>query len=303
MVTDTGIPASGLSAGLSASSLKPTASPVEIDSGRINEPITGRTWGTIAECRYAAILVHGLGAHSGWFEAFGRRLKVRRVYALAYDQLGFGKRRNQRFLSAQQWIDDLVTVYQHVKSQVGDMPVYLIGNSMGALITLAAVESINPDGLIMFSPGFEGYPGTFTLKFRLGAIFSALTQPDREVSLPYATESVSRDASIREWINQDPERRMAVPGRMLLELLKLTRRVSAQHKNVRTPLLMATAGIDRVVDNRVNMMAFSKFGCSNKTHKCYQESWHDLMFDPAIDEVADEAVGWMTNLDPLASQV
>src|SRR3990167_7701064 len=79
--------------------LTPTGTLFEI--GPANEPITGRTWGTCSECRALGLLVHGLGAHSGWFEAMGRRLKVRRIYAMAYDQIGFGKRQDQPFFSYQ----------------------------------------------------------------------------------------------------------------------------------------------------------------------------------------------------------
>ena len=57
--------------------LTPTASLIQIaksDESGSCPPITGRTWGTASECRAAALLIHGLGAHSAWFEALGRRL-------------------------------------------------------------------------------------------------------------------------------------------------------------------------------------------------------------------------------------
>src|ERR1700723_3361840 len=119
--------------------LTPTASLLEIErSGDISSQpaegagISARSWGTASECTAGALLVHGLGAHSGWFEAFGRRLKVNSIFVLAYDQLGFGKRGNEHFHSYEQWLDDLATAYRYQKQLIGDKPVFILANSMGA---------------------------------------------------------------------------------------------------------------------------------------------------------------------------
>ncbi|MBI4532474.1 MAG: alpha/beta fold hydrolase [Candidatus Melainabacteria bacterium] len=273
--------------------LTPTASLFEI--GPTNEPITGRTWGTSSECRAVALLVHGLGAHSGWFEAMGRRLKVRRIYAMAYDQRGFGGRQGQAFFGYQQWLDDLTTVYSYLKTQATGRPIYLIGNSMGALITLMAANSLKPSGLVLSSPGFAGYPATFTIAFRIKAILMALLAPRSQVCLPYPDDFISRDASVKEWIGSDPQRRRLIPTIMLLELLKLTWKVSTQARIIECPVFMMTAGVEKIVNNKVNADYFERLICPEKKKLHLSEAWHDLMFDPAIDNVADEVVSFMSD--------
>jgi len=67
-----------------------------------------------------ALLVHGLGAHSGWFEALDGALKVRRIYTVAYDQVGFGRRRQQVFTSYNQWLDDINTAFDFVRATIGE---------------------------------------------------------------------------------------------------------------------------------------------------------------------------------------
>jgi alpha-beta hydrolase superfamily lysophospholipase len=272
--------------------LVPTAVPFELKRNGVT--ITGRSWGTIAESHSAIVLVHGLGAHSGWFEAMARRLKVRGVYTVAYDQLGFGKRRHQKFSSVQNWLDDVHTMYNYVKEQMGNKPVFLGGNSMGGVVALAGVPGIKPTGLVLFSPGFEGHKDAFTLAFRVKAIVQALLRPDTEIQVPYAIETVSRDQQVRDWINKDSEKRFNVPGRMLLELLKLTRRLPKGYKQIHVPVLMMTSGQDKVVDTTVSHLAFEAFGPSKKVNLHYDEAWHDLMFDPLLDKVVDDLVRWMS---------
>jgi len=274
--------------------LTPTGSSFQIaDDG---QRITGRTWGTASECRSACLLIHGLAAHSGWFEGIGRRLKVRRIFALTYDQVGFGKRINQRFSSRQQWLSDLRCVYQHLKEMVGDKPVYLLGNSMGAVVALAAGQSLQPSGLILASPGFEGYPATFTPLWRLRVTAQAFLRPDTLVDLPYT--NTSRDKAVERWLDQDQEKRFRIPALMLLELLRLNRETQQQAKQVDLPLMMLTAGLDRVVDNRVNAQLFAKFGSAQKKHRHFPEAYHDLMFDPVLDDLVAEVADWMSESQP-----
>lgn len=273
--------------------LTPTGTLFEI--GPTNEPITGRTWGTGSECRALALLVHGLGAHSGWFEAMGRRLKVRRIYAMAYDQIGFGKRQDQPFCSYQQWLDDLTTVYSYLKSQAAGRPIYLIGNSMGALISLLAASCLKPNGLVLLSPGFDGYPATFTLVFRLKAVLMALLAPHSEIRLPYPDDFISRDEGVREWIGSDRQRRRLIPTAMLLELLKLTWKLSTQAKVIECPVLMMTAGVEKIVNNKVNVDFFEKIVSPRKKKQHFSAAWHDLMLDPVIDSVADDVVNFMSD--------
>lgn len=260
---------------------------------RDGTPIPVRSWGTAQDCKAVALLVHGLGAHSGWFEAFARQLKVRRIYAVSYDQAGFGKRSGETIDSYSTWIDDLVCVFDRVQSMMPGKPIYLVGNSMGALVSLCALPHIKPSGLVLLSPGFDGHPKTFTLAYRLFAVAKALINPQQEIALPYDASMITRDEATRNWINRDPEGRFQVPGKFAVELLKLSNSVKNATHSVSVPVLMMTSGCDRIVNNGINSAFFNRLEAPAKKHKHFPEAWHDLMFDPVLDEVADELTAWL----------
>lgn len=279
--------------------LTPTASLLEIPAAAAGATsIAARSWGTAGECTAGALLVHGLGAHSGWFEALGRRLKVKRIFALAYDQVGFGKRRAQAFESEQQWFDDLAASYRYLKTQTGDRPVYVMGNSMGAAVALKVVSDrlINPQGLVMFSPGFDGHPRTFNLGYRISAITRALISPESEIAVPYTPDMVTRTESVRAWMRKDPDRRFSPTGKMLLGVLKLSLALR-KVKEVSCPILMLSAGIDEIVDVQQAQRIFAKLKTPSKRQHRFEQAWHDLMFDPVIDEMVDEIAQWMSETD------
>jgi acylglycerol lipase len=273
--------------------LTPTSSSFEI-SRTDGSTIPARSWGAATDCKAVALLIHGLGAHSGWFEAFGRQLKVRRVYAVSYDHIGFGRQRGRAFSAYTDWLDDLVRVFDYLKETNPNKPIYLVGNSMGALLSLVSTEHIEPDGLVLLSPGFDGCPQTFTPLYRAITVLKALIRPEMEVALPYDAYLCTRDEPTRTWITNDPEGRFRVPGKMLLALLKLSNAVKHKARTVKMPVLMMTAGFDRIVNNPVNVAFFEKLSAPAKRAKHFDEAWHDLMFDPQVDEVADEVVHWMS---------
>lgn len=277
--------------------LTPTCSYFQIGSGDMTLP--ARSWGAPSDCKAAALLVHGLGAHSGWFEAFARQLKVRRIYAVSFDLAGFGKRRDEKVTDASVWVDEVIFAYDHLRRQVGNKPIYLIGNSVGALLAIAACEFIRPDGLILLSPGFQGFADTFTKAYQIGAIIKAYIVPDMEIALPYTPDMVSRDPSSVKFMDDDLMKRFRVPGKMLLELLHLSNRTVRWLKRLETfpsPVLMITAGQDQIVDNTVSETIFKRINASYKQLHCFEYAWHDLMFDPVVDEVADWVIRWQAYL-------
>jgi acylglycerol lipase len=291
--------------------LTPTASHILIDrtehavSGRspLAKPLPARTWGTPTECVAAAVLVHGLGAHSGWFEALGRRLRIRRIYSIAYDQVGFGKRKDEEFYSYDQWLADLEVAFDYARRTVGDKPLYIMGNSMGAVVSARALSDhlVEPAGFVMFSPGFDGHPDAFTLPFRVKALWQAFTAPDTDVVLPYAPEMVTRDPGVRKWILNDPERRFTVPARMLLELLKITNDINRRARHIVCPVMMFNAGMEKIVNARAGEKFFNNL-TSVKERKLYQEAWH-LMFDPIIDEMSDDLANWISQTSKSSKKV
>lgn len=272
--------------------LTPTGSPFEIASE--GQAITGKTWGTASGCRAAALLVHGIGAHSGWFEALARRLKVKQIYALAYDQSGFGKRRNVKLSSYQQWLDDLKIVYRHLKEQVGDKPIFLMGNSMGGVVAACAAPAVDPSGLVLFSPGFEGNMRTFTPIFRIMGMLQAILQPDSEIDLPYGSDAFILEKSTRTWVDSDPDARFRVPAGMLLQLLKLTQQVPQRVRLIKCSTLMITAGLDRIIDNKAAAGIFAKLNVPHKKRRHFVDAYHDLLFDPAIDDLTKEVTDWIS---------
>ncbi len=261
--------------------------------------VHARTWGHLEDSKAVALLVHGLGAHSGWFEAFARRLSSQGIFAMSYDQVGFGARRDERFQSKDQWLADLVASYGYLKQQSAGKPIYLIGNSMGAVVAYSRAAELKPDALILFSPGFDGHPVTFSPLYKVKALLTGLFAPDSELTLPYTVDDITPTQSVRDFLNNDPQRRFTINARMGIELLKLTQSIKSQSKTIPCPVFMATAGIEKIVDNNASQKVFDGIQSPSKTRIILKDSWHDLMFDPDIDQLLATVSEWLAKVAPL----
>lgn len=280
--------------------LTSTAAKLSFDAQNGNRKWTvkARSWGDSGDAQAYALLVHGLGAHSGWFEAFAHRLSERDIFAMSYDQIGFGLRREEQFRSKEEWLEDLVASWNYLKTLAGNgsKPVYLVGNSMGAVVAYSCVEKVKPDAMVLFSPGFDGHPVTFNLGYKLKALVAAIFAPDSDVVLPYSVDDITPSQTVRDFLLNDPNKRFAISARMGLELLKLTLSTKGGRKTAHCPVLMATAGIEKIVDNNVSEKLFEELSAPVKKRLKYENSMHDLMFDPNLDEIVDEVCAWLASV-------
>ena len=79
---------------------------------------------------------------------------------------------------------------------------------------------------------------------------------------------------------------------MFIELLKLTNGLGARSRNINCPVLMLDAGNEKIVSHEASQRLFNQLTCP-KEKKTYTEAWHDLMFDPVIDELVEDLSQWI----------
>ncbi len=119
-------------------------------------------------------------------------------------------------------------------------------------------------------------------------LLTCLLKPDQEIELPYLKELICREEDTRQWVEFNSGRRTAVPARMLLELLKLTWQSSKNYQKINSPVLLLTAGQEKIVDNQLSFQIFKKLASELKQKSHFPQSYHDLMLDPVVDQVAEE---------------
>ena len=106
------------------------------------------------------LALHGFNDHSGGLALPGSGLSRRGFRVYAYDQRGFGKTPHRGIWpGSEQLIADLKTATRLLKARFPDQPLYLLGESMGGAVAMAAAVEKDPprvDGMILVAPAIWG---------------------------------------------------------------------------------------------------------------------------------------------------
>jgi alpha-beta hydrolase superfamily lysophospholipase len=112
---------------------EPTEREVECPSGRL----VVRTWPARTP-GWIALLVHGYGEHSGRYQWVAEQLSGARAIVCAPDHVGHGRSPGERVLidDPERIVSDLDVVRREISGQHPDLPVVLIGHSLGGMFAV-----------------------------------------------------------------------------------------------------------------------------------------------------------------------
>ena len=112
------------------------------------------------EIKNVLIALHGFNDYSNFFQQAGNYFSQNNTVSYAYDQRGFGNTPNRGlWAGTETLISDLVCFIQLIKNKHPDIPVYLLGESMGGAVvisTVAQAENLPVDGIVLVAPAVWG---------------------------------------------------------------------------------------------------------------------------------------------------
>jgi len=107
------------------------------------------------------IAVHGFNDYSNFFSDTGRYLSTLGIASYAFDQRGFGASPSPGYWSGTPaYTNDLEEFTRQIKGRHPNIPVYLLGESMGGAVVIVAMQSgsmPDVDGVILSAPAVWGW--------------------------------------------------------------------------------------------------------------------------------------------------
>ncbi|HEY9677030.1 MAG TPA: alpha/beta fold hydrolase [Drouetiella sp.] len=175
----------------------------------LNKKTPVRVWHDPAQKpRAVAIAIHGLVMHGGVYDSLAKNLASQGFVVYAPDLRGFGRwhdiRGKEAALNYNKSSEDINEIVQAARKKYPDIPLYCIGESMGAGFAMkAAVDNPNTiDGLVLSAPALKP-------RFFVGPILKEAPKvavaPRKKVNLaPYIKRFASNDPAIIEESLKDP---------------------------------------------------------------------------------------------------
>jgi acylglycerol lipase len=266
-------------------------------SGKIDPP--GWVWVDPKIGRRAIVVcVHGLGLNGKSFDAFARQIAPRGFMTIAFDMRGFGTyiaSKGKDEVDFAGCLDDLRAVLRVIRRDDPDVPLYLLGESMGGAIALQTTAR-NPelvDGLICSVPAGNRYKSA---KTNFLVAFHLVKSKDRPFAIgTKLVQQATNKLSVREAWEKDPFNRLMLTPRELVHYQEfMNQNKAAAAKIKKTPVIVFQGYQDHLVKPEGTLQLFKYFATEDKDLVLSGTSEH-LIFEEGQTgkEVCNGVVGWM----------
>ncbi|MBA3555177.1 MAG: alpha/beta hydrolase [Gemmatimonadales bacterium] len=240
------------------------------------------------------INLHGLGDHSGLYPTLVDHFVARGFSVHGPDLRGNGRSPGQRAYIARwdMFREDLRCLLQLVRAEEPNVPLFLLGNSLGGLIALEYAIH-HPEGLsgvIAASPplGRLGIPAPLLF---LGRVMSKVL-PRFALRTGMDLGGLARDPVVTQTVLADPLFHRWGTARLSTEVAAAIARVHAAAPHFPLPVLVLHGGADRMVLPDGSREFIAAVGHPDRQLLEYPEAYHVLFADLGREQVLTDVERW-----------
>lgn len=265
-----------------------------------------RIWAT-PNPKAVIIGVHGFNDYSNAFDMPGRWFIEHGISVYAFDQRGFGRAPGRGLWAGDaRMADDLDAVVKLVRAQHPNVPVYLLGESMGGGVVMRAFALPNPpkvDGVILAAPAVWGWR-SMNAFYDVALWTSAHMLPEMTVTGRGLNIRPSDNIEMLRALGRDPLVIKETQVGTIYGLVNLMDGAYEAAARIDVPVLLLYGAHDQIVPELpvADALSAMRAGHVPVTPACYKNGYHMLLRDLERQIVWTDIANWIADPDaPLAS--
>jgi len=263
-----------------------------------------RNWQPAGAPKAVILALHGFNDYSKAFEDPARDWAAMGIATYAYDQRGFGAAPYRGLWAGSDALTgDLADAARALKARYPQLPLYLLGDSMGGAVVLAAMASDDPppaDGIVLAAPAVWARSAMPWYQ-RSILWLSAHGMPSLELSGRGLKIQASDNIEMLRGLGRDPlvikETRVdAVYG-----LVELMDKALAAAPAIEGPALLLYGQHDEIVPREPTFQLWRELPAAQQRvqrQALYDDGWHMLLRDLDAQTVREDVAAWIA--DPTA---
>ncbi len=246
-----------------------------------------RRWDPIGSRRRIVVLVHGYAEHGGRYTHVATALTERGAVVYAPDHIGHGRSDGERAVITdfEHVVDDICALLDLAEKTDPDLPIVVIGHSMGGLLT-ARLAQRSPNRI-----AGVGFCGAVLGDWQWARdAVEASTIPET----PFDPLALSRDPTVGAAYAADP---LVYHGpyhrRLLVAELEALDRFAEQIDRITMPVLFVHGTADPFVPYARSLQAVEEMASPDVTVHLYRGARHEALNEVNRSEVIGRLVDWV----------
>jgi alpha-beta hydrolase superfamily lysophospholipase/SAM-dependent methyltransferase len=237
----------------------------------------------------ALVLLHRGHEHADRWDTVIPSLSMPDTAIYAWEARGHGLSPGRRGHAAgfMEYVRDLDTFFHHLQKAHGLTPerTVVVAHSVGGVVAAAWVHDFAPRiaGLVLATPALEVnliVPGALTSIRMMQKL-----KPDATIKSYVRGSWLTRDLSAAAAYDADKLISKDISAKILVDLFDTAQRVISDAEVMDRPLLLFSAGADKVVKKQAIDALYTNYGCEQKTHLTLKGARHAIFHDLCRDEV------------------
>ncbi len=250
-----------------------------------------RSW--VTNSNNVLLILHGLGAHSGWFIDMGNKLASRGMNVYVMDHRGFGRSGGLpgHIDDYHTYVEDIDFIVAEIRKRHPEAAIHILGHSMGGIFAshyaakyenlLASVLFLNP-----WIQDTSQAPLLTTLAILLGGIFKS----HRYWQVTGGTEVMTTNPEAIQMLNADTYWGRKQTASFLFQIFLMRQAALKKAKHITKPALVMQAEADKSVVHEASHNLYEALMSKDKTWKTFPGYAHDSEFE-ADRSLLDNDVG------------
>ena len=254
-----------------------------------------RAW-LAAQPRRVIALVHGMAEHSGRYDHVGAWFSARDCAVHAYDHRGHGRSQGARGHIARfaELLDDLEAFLGIVRREHPELPLAIVGHSMGGLVVSALLCERKPDvlGAVTSGAPLELPAGVSGARLRMVRALRRFA-PRLRLGNGVDPATLSRDPEVVRAYLDDPFVFRRITVAMVSELMGAIERTAAGGGQVRVPMLLLHGEADRLCAARGSRGFHGQLRGGGHRLRVYPQLRHEIFNEPEQEQVFEDVLAWL----------
>ena len=242
------------------------------------------------------IIVHGLGEHCGRYMNVVNHFVPKGYAVYGFDHPGHGKSQGTRVFvnSFNDFIDNLKLFFDMVTQWQPDKKIFLVGHSMGGLITAAYLLQFQNElsGAVISAPAVK-VPDDLSKVSIIAAKILSKILPKAGIQKLDATGVCSDSEVVKAYLDDPLVCNSKITARLAAELINTMEMVTINAGKIILPVIILQGGADTLVDPDGAKMLHTNAGSKDKTLHIYDEFFHEVFNEPDHPKVLKDVETWL----------